>query len=182
MGQKAHAEIVEITTMAKSKVKKQDQVEINLPGTQAAEFGEDELGQIRGLLFGKFAQETLERVDRVERELLSAIENLTKSVATRFSEMDSRLVAEVDVRTTTATTLHARVDEESKNRKDACNELQTALDRQATDIQEQLSAARAALTSRIDLVEAEGRERNVDRAALAGLFENAASNLTSSED
>ncbi len=156
-------------------------LEINLPGTAASDFGDDELGQIRNLLFGKHARQTLDRIDRVEEQLLQAIQELQDQVDQRFNELEARLTDEVEVRTSVATNLVTRIDEEAKARRDAQIDLRTEFDRRSTEARKHLMTTRGELTDRIESVDADLRERNVDREALASLFERAATNLTAAE-
>ena len=157
-------------------------------------FGADELGQIRTLLFGEHARQTLERVDRVQGELLTAISHLRDHVDARFAELDSRVTAEVDVRTQIATNLVGRLDEESQARRDSHSDLRVALDRGATEIREQFETARSELAHRIASMNADMRERDIDlrnrddelrersddlHGALAGLFGEVARGLES---
>lgn len=162
---------------SETKQKQQDDVEITLPGTSGADFGDDELGQIRSLLFGEHARRTLERVNRVENQVLAAIDELRTHVDERFAALDTQFAAEVDVRTAEATALSTRVDEEATARREANIDLRTDLDRRSAEIRKQLRSATSELSERIEGVDADLRHRNVNREALAGLFEQAASNL-----
>ena len=166
--------------MAKRKSEKLDQVEIDLVGTGSSGVGDSELGQIRNLLFGKQAEETLERVNRVEREIMSALGDLAKSVDARFNEVDERFAAEMEARVASTSDLQGRIDSQSKVSKKEQIDLRATIDRRAEAISQQLGSARTELRDQIATVDAELREKNVDRASLAGLLEQVTAGLNAS--
>lgn len=154
-----------------------DDLEITLPDVSAMDFGGDELGQIRNLLLGAHGRQMQERINRVESEVLTVISELRGHIDSRFEALEGRVNAEVDVRTSVATNLVARLDEESKARSDAHEDLRSDLDRHSTEIQQQFGIAKSELEERIASVDVDLRERHVDRSALADLFERAAQNF-----
>ncbi len=163
--------------MAKSKTaqSKEQMVDINLPGTGG--FGDGELGQIRTLLMGQHARETLERVTRLESEVLAAISDLRCHMEDRFAGVECRIAEEVETRISLGADLGTRIDEEAQARRNAQIDLRTDFDRNASQIRDQLGSARDDLRNQIDLVDAEQRERNVDRKVLASLLEATAASL-----
>lgn len=168
--------------MAKSDIANDEEqtVEINLPGT--AGFGEGELGQIRNLLLGQHARETAERVARLETEVLDTIAELRAEMDERFAGVDSRIAAEVDTRTSVATNLVTRIDEEAQARRNAQIDLRTDLDRSAAKIRDQIGSARDDLRNQIETVDADLRDQKVDRETLASLFEATAATLSGTAD
>ena len=166
------------TATSKTGAQNNDGLEITLPDGAPSNFGNDELSQIRSLLFGQHASETLARIERVEHDLLNAIAEMQKTIDARFAEMENRIAAEVDVRTSVAANIVTRIDEEAAARRDAQIDLRTNIDRRSAQIRQDLRAATSELSERIHDVDADLRERNVNREALADLFEQAANNLT----
>lgn len=166
------------TATSKTGAQNNDGLEITLPDGAPSNFGNDELGQIRSLLFGQHASETLARIERVEHDLLNAIAEMQKTIDARFAEMENRIAAEVDVRTSVAANIVTRIDEEAAARRDAQIDLRTNIDRRSAQIRQDLRSATSELSERIHDVDADLRERNVNREALADLFEQAANNLT----
>lgn len=163
--------------MAQGEIEEQSGVAINLSNPDRTEYGNDELGQIRGLLFGGPAREILDRVDAVERELLRGLEALTNAVDERFELIDRQISSEAANRSESVGELSSRIEEESRANKDAQIDLRTNVDRRSAEIRQQIGTARADLSAQIDLVDSELRGRHVDKESLASLFERAAASL-----
>lgn len=165
--------------MSETSAHQDDDVEITLPGATPVGVGDDELDQIRSLLFGEQARRTLERVERVENEVLSALSELRADMDARFAEMDSRMSAEVEARTSATSSLATRLDEESAARRDAQIDLRTDSERQASKIRQTLKTATKELSERIEEVDTDLRGSTVNRQSLAGLLEHVANDLSS---
>ncbi len=141
----------------------EEDVEINLDEPTGAEFGHDEIGQVRNLLLGSHARATLERLERVEQELIAAIDEATSSIGRRLDDLEGRL------------------DEESKARRGGQIDLRSDFERRSAEIRHQIGSKSMELTEKIENVDATLRERHVDRYTLAGLFEQAAADLNSDQ-
>ena len=189
--------------MSNGEIDLDSNTDIVLPDTALASFGSDELGQIRNLLLGEHAQQMLERVERVESEVLVALTELREHVDARFGEVESELAAEVDIRKNVGASLVTRIDEEAQARRDAQIDLRFAVERSTEQITDQLKAQRSELADRIESTNADMRERDlevrrrqvelgkrtdglqersVDRELLAKLFTTAAIDLTTTND
>lgn len=176
--------------MSTGEIDLDDEAEIVLPDALSEIQGSDELSQIRNLLYGEYAQRTLDRVDSLEREVVSLLSDLRSDMDARIDEIDARISNEVDVRTRMATNLVARVDEEAQVRRDAHAGLRDDLDRTSGEIHDKIGGVRAELVDRIESTNADLRERDIDlrrrsdafRGSLAGLLEEAASSLEAMQD
>lgn len=140
-----------------------DENVIQLPGAGGEVFGADEIGQIRHLLLGQHAAAMSERIDRVERELLSALDGLSTRVGERLDALDHR------------------IGEEAIARAGAQIDLRNDLERQSADIRHQIGSVQMDLKRQLANAEAELRERHVDRSNLAGLLEQVAAELNSDQ-
>lgn len=145
--------------MATKKKNAEKDIEIHLPGTSGEEFGDGEIGQIRNLLMGEQNRAMVERVNRVESELLTALDDMAKQIDARLKEINKRL------------------DTESSTREGLEIDLRSDIERQSTEIRHQIGSAQMELKDQIENVDASLRERHVDRYTLAGFFEQAAANL-----
>lgn len=171
--------------MKKGEVDVSDEAEIVLPDALPSGEASDELAQIRALLFGEHARKSLERIERVEAAVLEQLADLRAYIDTRIGEVEARLANEVDVRTSVATNLVTRLDEESQARRDGHAGLRRDLDEATERLQQQLGGARAELVERIERTNADLRERDIDlrrrsesiRSSLADVFGEAASIL-----
>ena len=145
--------------MATKKKNAEEEIEIHLPGTAGGDFGDGEIGQIRNLLMGEQNRAMVERVNRVETELLAALDDMSKKIDARLNELTSRLEGE------TSTREGLEID------------LRSDIERQSTEIRHQIGSAQMELKDQIENVDATLRERHVDRYSLAGFFEQAAAEL-----
>ena len=148
--------------MSNGEIDLDSNTDIVLPDTALASFGSDELGQIRNLLLGEHAQQMLERVERVESEVLVALTELRDHVDARFGEVESELAAEVDIRKNVGASLVTRIDEEAQARRDAQIDLRFAVERSTEQITDQLKAQRSELADRIESTNADMRERDLE--------------------
>lgn len=168
--------------MAKNKIAKQQEQNLEIDLVGAAAFGEGELGQIRTLLLGQHARETAERVDRLESQVLAAIADLRTDMEDRFSGVHGRINEEIETRTSSEADLATRIDEEAQARRNAQIDLRTDLDRSASQIRDQIGSARQDLRTQIESVDTDLRDKKVDRAALASLFEATAATLSGTSE
>ena len=148
--------------MSNGEIDLDSNTDIVLPDTALASFRSDELGQIRNLLLGEHAQQMLERVERVESEVLVALTELRDHVDARFGEVESELAAEVDIRKNVGASLVTRIDEEAQARRDAQIDLRFAVERSTEQITDQLKAQRSELADRIESTNADMRERDLE--------------------
>ncbi len=147
--------------MAKKKTQQVDEdLEIHLPGTAGDDFGSGEIGQIRTLLMGQHSREMIERVERVESELMAALETMTAAIDRRLTEIDKR------------------IEQEAADRQEVQIDLRNEVEQQSVEIRHQIGSAQMELKEQIENVDATLRERHVDRYTLSGFFEQAAADLT----
>lgn len=93
-----------------------------------ADFGDDDLGRLQGILFGDHAKRTNERIETLEKALLGAIHDLRESVMENFAAIDSRLTSEADIRAKAVANVSEQVKEESRIRERAEKILRSDLD------------------------------------------------------
>lgn len=105
---------------------KQEDVTDNRP--VPADFGDDDLGRLQGILFGDHARRTNERIETLERALLGAIHDLRQSVEENFSALDTRIANEAETRAKAVANVTEQVKEEARIRERAEKILRADLD------------------------------------------------------
>ncbi len=174
--------------MAEKTSAKNKEVEINLPGTASGDAVDGELGQIRDLLFGRQAKETLDRLTKLERDVMAAIGELAQRVDTRLADLDARLSdldaslnAEVDARLAGDSGLEDRLDQQAQTMSDVQIDLRASIDRRSDEFRKQLLKARGELGERIEKVDIDLREQNVERHVLANALTQAAAAISTGD-
>lgn len=148
----------------------------------------DDLGRLRGILYGDHARQTSERIDTLEKALLGVIADLRSDVTAQLGAIESRLESEAATRTSALNNVGSRIDSEASDRAAAVKAVQkdlastsqdltSSIDHASSQAESALASARADLTDQMQKSESELRSANVDRATLASMFERVARDL-----
>ncbi len=142
-----------------------------------ADFGDDDLGRIQGILIGAHARQVDERLAALEEALLGAIADLRNDLNDEIVAVKKQIVAEETTRSKAMKNLGERVDTEAELRTETERTLVGKVDNVETSIHESIEAMRSSMTSDNDQALAKIRDDKADRARLADMFAAVADQL-----
>ena len=161
--------------------------------SKSADFGDDDLGRLQGILFGDHARRTNERMETLEEALLGAIEDLRQAIQSQFVDLERRLDGESETRSKAIANVTEQVKGESRNRETATKAIRGDFDkgyeqtsRAIDDLErrakESLEETRTELSAEIEAGLGALDDKVVPRDGLAKALVRAAEELAEASD